>query len=148
MQLENPVTSRQSEPFFRSISLGVSETFQVMVLFKNSILSLFVGHSSIQLTGPVGIAQLTGEAAQAGISPLLEFTGFLSLSVAIMNILPLPALDGGTPVFRIPGVGQARQARLAQDRGHGAFHRLRAADIALALVVTYQDIMRIVKGGG
>ena len=146
MQLENPVTSKKAEPFFRSISLGISETFQVMVLFKNSILSLFVGTSSLQLTGPVGIAQLTGEAAQAGISPLLEFTGFLSLSVAIMNILPLPALDGGRLFFVF--LEWVRRGKRVSPKTEGMVHFIGfLLLITLALVVTYQDIFRIVKGG-
>jgi regulator of sigma E protease len=146
MELLNPVTSKQGEPFFRSISLGVTETFQTMVLFKNSILSLFVGNSSLQLTGPVGIAQLTGEAAQAGISPLLEFAGFLSLSLAIMNLLPLPALDGGRIAFVF--LEWIRRGKRVSPKTEGTVHLIGfLLLIALALVVTYQDIIRIVKGG-
>jgi regulator of sigma E protease len=146
IQLENIVTSKKGEPFFRSISLGVSETFQTMVLFKNSILSLFVGTSSMQLTGPVGIAQLTGEAAQAGISPLLEFAGFLSLSVAIMNLLPLPALDGGRLFFVF--LEWVRRGKRVSPQTEGTVHLIGfLLLIGLALVVSYQDIIRIVKGG-
>ena len=146
MQLENPVTSKKSESFFRSIQLGVGETFQTMVLFKNSILSLFVGTSSIQLTGPVGIAQLTGEAAQAGISPLLEFAGFLSLSVAIMNLLPLPALDGGRIAFVF--LEWVRRGKRISPKTEGTVHLIGfLLLIGLAVVVTYQDIARIISGG-
>lgn len=146
IQLENPVTSKKAEPFFRSIRLGVSETFQTMVLFKNSILSLFVGTSSMQLTGPVGIAQLTGEAAQAGISPLLEFAGFLSLSVAIMNLLPLPALDGGRLAFVF--LEWVRHGKRVSPQTEGKVHLIGfMLLIGLAVVVTYQDIVRIVSGG-
>jgi regulator of sigma E protease len=117
-----------------------------MVLFKNSILSLFVGTSGIQLTGPVGIAQLTGEAAQAGVSPLLEFTGFLSLSVAIFNILPLPALDGGRIVFVL--LEWVRGGKRVSPRTEGMVHLIGfLLLIALALAVTYQDIVRIISGG-
>jgi len=144
--LENPVVSKKGEPFFRSISLGVNETFQTMVLFKNAILSLFVGTSSMQLTGPVGIAQLTGEAAQAGISPLLEFTGFLSLSVAIMNLLPLPALDGGRLAFVF--LEWVRRGKRVSPKTEGMVHFIGfVLLIGLALIVTYQDIVRIVSGG-
>jgi len=144
--LENPVVSKKGEPFFRSISLGVNETFQTMVLFKNAILSLFVGTSSMQLTGPVGIAQLTGEAAQAGISPLLEFAGFLSLSVAIMNLLPLPALDGGRLAFVF--LECVRRGKRVSPKTEGKVHFIGfMLLIGLALVVTYQDIVRIVSGG-
>ena len=146
IQLENPVISKKGEGFFRSISLGVSETFQTMVLFKNSILSLLVGTNSMQLTGPVGIAQLTGEAAQAGISPLLEFAGFLSLSMAIMNLLPLPALDGGRLAFVF--LEWVRRGKRISPQTEGMVHFIGFVSlIGLALVVSYQDIIRIVKGG-
>ncbi len=146
MELVNPVTVKISEPLFRSISLGVKEAFQTMVLFKNSILSLFVGTSSLQLTGPVGIAQLTGQAAQAGISPLLEFAGFLSLSVAIMNLLPLPALDGGRIAFVF--LEWVRRGKRISPRTEGTVHMIGfMLLIGLALIVTYQDIFRIIRGG-
>jgi len=147
IQLENPVVYKKGETFFHSIQLGVGETFQTMVLFKNSILSLFVGTSSMQLTGPVGIAQLTGEAAQAGISPLLEFAGFLSLSVAIMNLLPLPALDGGRLFFVF--LEWVRRGKRVSPQTEGRVHLIGfLLLIGLAVVVTYQDIVRIVSGGG
>ncbi len=147
IQLENLATSKKGESFFRSISLGVNETFQTMVLFKNSILSLFVGTSSMQLTGPVGIAQLTGEAAQAGISPLLEFAGFLSMSVAIMNLLPLPALDGGRLAFVF--LEWVRRGKRVSPKTEGTVHLIGfMLLIGLALIITYQDIIRIVNGGG
>jgi regulator of sigma E protease len=146
VNLDNPVTSRKSEGFFRSIKLGVQEAFQTMSLFKNSILSLFVGNSSVQLTGPVGIAQLTGEAAQAGVGPLLEFTGFLSLSVAVMNILPLPALDGGRIAFVV--LEWIRRGKRISPRTEGMVHLIGfLLLIGLAVVVTYQDILRIIHGG-
>lgn len=147
IQLENMAVSKKGESFFRSIQLGVSETFQTMVLFKNAILSLFVGTSSMQLTGPVGIAQLTGEAAQAGISPLLEFAGFLSMSVAIMNLLPLPALDGGRLFFVF--LEWVRRGKRVSPQTEGRVHLVGfLLLIGLAVVVTYQDIARIISGGG
>jgi regulator of sigma E protease len=146
MEEVNPVTTKHGENFFRSISLGVTETFQTMVLFKNSILSLFVGTSQLQLTGPVGIAQMTGEAAQAGVSPLLEFAGFLSLSVAIMNILPLPALDGGRLAFVF--LEWVRGGKRVSPKTENTVHLIGfMLLILLAIVVTYGDITRIIHGG-
>ena len=51
------------------------------------------------LSGPVGIYQLTSEAAKGGFASLLNFIGFLSVNVGFMNLLPIPALDGGRLVF-------------------------------------------------
>ena len=56
------------------------------------------GSKTPEITGPVGIAQITGEAAQAGLLPLVYLVAMLSLNLGILNLLPIPALDGG----RIP----------------------------------------------
>jgi len=70
------------------------------VIFKNSILSMFIGTASISdVTGPVGIAEISGEVARAGWYTFLQWTALLSLNLAIINILPLPALDGGRIAF-------------------------------------------------
>jgi regulator of sigma E protease len=60
------------------------------------ILNIFTGHGAMEgLSGPVGIAAMAGQAATKGILNLSYFTGVLSMSLGIMNLLPLPALDGG-----------------------------------------------------
>ncbi len=146
IQIEDPVVSRVSEGFFHSIYLGVKDAFETMALYKNAVLSIFAGTESMQLTGPVGIAELTGEAARAGISPLLEFAGFLSLSVAIMNLLPLPALDGGRLVFVF--IEWVRHGKRVSPEIEGRVHLIGfILLIALSLVITFQDIVRIISGG-
>jgi regulator of sigma E protease len=141
----DPVISRQSEPFWRAIPHGISDTFQTFVLFKNAILSLFTGGSQLEVTGPVGIAQLTGEAAQAGVSILLQFAAFLSLNLAVINLLPLPALDGGRIVFVI--IEWFRGGKRISPRTEGIIHTIGfMLLIGFALLVTYQDILRIIRG--
>ncbi len=70
---------------------------------KNMVLTLkhlFTGSVGIQnLSGPVGIFSLTSNAAKQGFGTLLNFIGFLSVNVGFMNLLPIPALDGGRLVF-------------------------------------------------
>lgn len=70
---------------------------------KNMVLTLkhlFTGSVGIQnLSGPVGIFSLTSQAASHGFGTLLNFIGFLSVNVGFMNLLPIPALDGGRLVF-------------------------------------------------
>lgn len=61
---------------------------------------LFIGNLSVdELSGPVGIFSLTSQAASQGFGTLLNFIGFLSVNVGFMNLLPIPALDGGRLVF-------------------------------------------------
>ncbi|MBP9691487.1 site-2 protease family protein, partial [Candidatus Woesebacteria bacterium] len=56
---------------------------------------------AVEFSGPVGIAKIVGEARQYGLNALLQITAVLSLNLAVINILPFPALDGGRLVFII-----------------------------------------------
>jgi regulator of sigma E protease len=143
--LEATVES-QSYPFWRAIPMGVSQTIETMVLFKNAILSLFTGTTSIGgVAGPVGIAQITGEIAKAGVSPLLEWTAFFSLNLAIINILPLPALDGGRIIFVL--LEWVRRGKRISPKREGLVHLIGFFMLlAFILAVTYQDIIRIISG--
>ena len=100
------------------------------------------GHGGTEsLSGPVGIAVLAGKAASKGFLHLFFFSGVLSMSLGIMNLLPLPALDGGQIfmlslewLFRRPLGVKAHQ--LINTVGLALF-------VILALVVTYRDIVRL-----
>jgi len=141
----NPALVSQREPFWRAIPLGVMECIETFVLFKNGILSLFIGTETLQVGGPVAIAQITGEAAKAGISPLLEFAAFLSINLAIINIFPLPALDGGRIVFVL--LEWIRRGRRISPKTEGLIHGIGFALLMAAiLAITYQDILRIISG--
>lgn len=140
------LTERKTEPFWRAIPLGIKETFDTLVAFKDALFSLFSGGRPLQLTGPVGIAQLTGEATQAGFSILLRFAAFLSLNLAIINLLPLPALDGGRIIFII--IEGIRGGKRISPRVEGTIHFIGfILLIGLALLITYQDIARLISGG-
>ncbi|MFC1928330.1 RIP metalloprotease [Chloroflexota bacterium] len=135
----------QHYPFWKAIPLGVGACIETFVLFKNGIISMIIGAAPVTLAGPVGIAQLTGEAAKAGISPLLEFAAFLSINLAIINIFPLPALDGGRIAFVL--LEGARRGKRIAAKTEGVVHFIGFAMImAFILAITYQDIMRIISG--
>jgi len=143
-QTTDVVVTKVHDGFFTAISSGFRETGETMVLFKNSILSLIFG-APAQFAGPVGIAQMTGEVARAGFGPLLEFTAFLSLNLAILNILPVPALDGGRIAFVV--VEWARRGKRIDPQTEGKIHFIGfVLLIGLILLVTFQDIVRIVGG--
>ncbi|MFA5109373.1 MAG: RIP metalloprotease RseP [Patescibacteria group bacterium] len=107
-------------------------------LFKN----IFSGHKvSDQFAGPVGIATITGQAADLGLSYLLQFVALLSLNLAVLNILPFPALDGGRILFllieKIKGKPVRREVEaLIHNIG---FFLL----IALVIFITYKDIIKL-----
>ena len=138
------VDAKVSENIFSAIGMGLREAGETMVLFKNSILSRVCG-AYAQFSGPVGIVQISGEVARAGISPLLEFTAFLSLNLAILNLLPIPALDGGRIAF--VAVEWARRGKRIDPQTEGKIHFIGFVIlIMLIIMVTFQDIVRIIGG--
>jgi regulator of sigma E protease len=133
-------------PFWQAIPEGAVDCVQIFVLFKNGIMSIIIGTTPAQFTGPVGIAQLTGEVARAGISPLFEFTAFLSINVGIFNIFPLPGLDGGRIAFVL--VEWIRRGKRVPAKTEGLIHLIGFALLMIFfLAITFQDISRIVSGG-
>ncbi|MFC2001460.1 RIP metalloprotease [Chloroflexota bacterium] len=145
VRTSNPTIVRQSYPFWQAIPKGIGECVKTFVLFKNAIISMIIGAVPVLLTGPVGIAQLTGEVARAGFSPLLEFTAFFSINLAIINIFPLPALDGGRIVFVL--LEWVRRGKRVPPKTEGMIHVIGFAMLIAAMVaITYQDIIRIIAG--
>lgn len=136
---------KKQQPFWEAIPSGVNECIETFVLFKNAILGLFIGTYEFEVGGPVAIAQISGEVAQAGISPLLQFTAFFSINLAIINLLPLPALDGGRIAFVL--LEWVRRGKRISPQKEGRVHMIGfALLIGLMLAVTYQDIIRIIGG--
>ncbi|MBA7606647.1 putative zinc metalloprotease [subsurface metagenome] len=143
--LANRTVVSQSYPFWEAIPMGAGECVETFVLFKNEIIRIFIGASSFQVTGPVGIAQMTGEVARSGISPLLEFAGFISINLAIINLFPIPALDGGRIIFVL--VEWIRRGKRVSPRTEGLVHAIGFIMLMAAiLALTYQDIARIIAG--
>jgi regulator of sigma E protease len=141
----DPTIVSQSEPFWRAIPMGAIHTIETLVLFKNGILSLLIGAVPMEVTGPIGIAQIATEVAKAGVSPLLEFAAFLSINLAILNIIPLPALDGGRMAFVL--LEWARRGKRVPPKKEGLVHLVGLFMlVGLILVITYQDILRIMSG--
>ena len=146
VSLANPTIIRQYYPFWKAIPIGAGACIEAYVIFKNGILSTIIGTAPATVTGPVGIAQITGEVAKAGISPLLEFAAFLSINLALLNIFPLPALDGGRIAFVL--LEWVRRGKRISAKVEGMVHFVGFAMImAFILLVTYQDIIRIISGG-
>ncbi len=141
----SPTVVRESYPFWQAIPKGIERSIKAFVLFKNAIISMIIGAAPAIIGGPVAIAQLTGEVAEAGLGPLIEFAAFLSINLGIINILPLPALDGGRMVFVL--MEWVRRGRRISARTEGMIHMVGfALLIAFILAITYQDILRIISG--
>jgi regulator of sigma E protease len=96
---------------------------------------------AVELSGPVGIAVMTGEVAQLGFAYLLQFTALLSINLAIINVFPLPALDGGRVLFLM--LEKFRGAPIC-SRVEGMVHSIGFAVLmGLVLFVTYRDVLKL-----
>lgn len=86
-----------SYSFFEAISVGINELFTNTRLYVKSLFMLFTGQVDVSksLGGPVKIAQYASKSAEGGAADFLQFMAILSLSLAFLNLLPIPALDGG-----------------------------------------------------
>jgi len=80
-----------------AVRYSVDENIRIIQLTKTALAQVFVGKRSARdtLTGPVGIAQIVGQAAQEGSGQVIRLTALLSLNLGIFNLLPIPVLDGG-----------------------------------------------------
>ncbi len=143
---EPPLVTSVSEPIWKAVPLGVAECWQTLVLFKNEIIHWILGTTTPQVTGPVGMAEMTGMVVQSGFSPLLEFAAFISINLGIVNILPLPALDGGRIAFVL--LEMVRRGRRISPKTEGLIHAIGfMLLIGLMVLVTFGDISSIVTTG-
>lgn len=85
----------------KSLVEGVKHTGYVIGAFYQGIGEILARRVEPDLSGPIGIFQLTSVASQAGLLTLMQFTAFLSINLAIFNLLPIPVLDGGGMLFVI-----------------------------------------------
>ena len=101
-----PTTDRvlKKYGFFESIARGIAEaarmTVEITILFFGFLFKLVTGKIALAtagktVAGPLLIAKVSGDVAQSGISNLLQFTSLISINLALINLLPIPMLDGG-----------------------------------------------------
>lgn len=84
------------------IIFGFKETYNIMIGIIDALRQMITGQFSLNnLGGPVAIYALTDNAVQQGLTSLLFFAGYLSVNLGIVNLLPIPALDGGKIIFNI-----------------------------------------------
>ena len=133
--------------FFRAFFEGFLTTAdllrEVTIGLFGFIAQAFRGEADFgAITGPVGIAGLVGEARTLGLVYLLSFTAFISINLAVINLLPVPALDGGRLLFLgIEGIiRRPIPVRITRALNAAGFVLL----ILLMVVITYRDIVRMI----
>jgi regulator of sigma E protease len=125
-----------------AVGESVRRSWEASGLIFRTLGGLFTGHTSMrQLQGPVGIAQLSGEAAQISLISLLSFMAMLSLNLGLLNLMPVPVLDGGhILIMGLEGIARRDFSMQAKEK------MLLAGFVVLMMLmvtVIYNDLTRI-----
>ena len=124
-----------------AIPYGFTQSWSLATRILTVLKSLVTGHFSLnKLAGPVGIYTMTSSAAAGGINSLVFFLAYLSLNLGIMNLIPIPVLDGGKILLNLVEI--IRRKPLSRDK-EGIVTMIGAGLMVLLLVaVTLNDILR------
>lgn len=124
-----------------ALVMAVDRNFRIISRMISGIGEIIFGGAAGDVSGPIGVIQMTGEMAEAGMLPLLNFAALLSLNLGIVNLLPIPALDGGHFVMLL------LEAVRGKPLGEEALGNIQMIGIAclvtIMLFATKNDIVRI-----
>ncbi|MDT8901331.1 RIP metalloprotease RseP [Anaeroselena agilis] len=121
--------------------MAVKQTVVVTAAIFGGLVQMITGQAPADVAGPIGVAQMTGQVARMGFLPLLQFAAFLSINLGLINLLPVPVLDGGhlvTLAFEaVRGKPLSRsKLQIIQTIGFALL-------MTLMLLATFKDITRI-----
>lgn len=139
-------TATKKYPWYQAFPQGIqatgSATLIIMEGYKDAISKLFKGlPTGVQVMGPVGIFQLSTEAFQLGINYFFQFLGVISIYLAIFNMLPIPAADGGKLLFL--GIEAVRKRPISQKLEQNITSVSFILLVIIAILVTIKDITRL-----
>lgn len=151
-EIKTPLLGVVSAGSFKEIKLGIMgtlnegflKTWDIIKLTCLTVIKLFQGIVSIKtLGGPILIGQMTGQLAEQSWAYLIPFTAVISINLGILNLLPIPILDGGFIIFLLIELVMGRPLNIrkrefAQKLGMGLL-------VLLMVVVIYNDITRILQ---
>ncbi len=127
----------------RAVAVGSYQTWQIVERTSTFLGRLFSGRESAdQVSGPIGIAAMSGEMAKVGLGTLLNLVAILSASIGFFNLLPIPLLDGGHLLYYLIEAVRGRPLSLrAQELGF----RMGLAIVGLLMVfATSNDLLRVI----
>jgi len=133
--------STQKINIFSSFSKGLNTTGNIIKLVFSSTIEMITGKIPVDISGPLGIAQMTGEVAKLGFLNLLYFTAILSIFIGLTNLLPIPILDGGH--LLILAIEKIRAKPLEPEKANFIYLIGISLMITVFIIATYKDILRI-----
>ncbi|WP_227369056.1 sigma E protease regulator RseP [Halomonas sp. M20] len=125
-----------------SVGRALSRTADMTVLTLDSIRKMLVGLiSPSNLSGPITIARIAGDTARSGLESFISFMAYLSISLGVLNLLPIPVLDGGHLLYYLI---EAARGRPVSDAAQAVGLRIGMAMVGtLMLMAIYFDLMRL-----
>lgn len=129
-------------PPLQAIALGFEETWFVVERTMSYLAGVVVGRESAdQLGGPARIAQVAGQMASLGVMPIINLAAVLSVSIGLLNLFPIPLLDGGHLLFYAV---EAIRGRPLSDRAQEVGFRIGLAIVLMLMIfATFNDILRL-----
>jgi len=125
-----------------ALARAVATTWDNGVMILGSIGKMLVGDISVRhLSGPITIAKVAGASAQYGVVPLLQFMALLSVSLGVLNLLPIPVLDGGHLMYY--GVEAVRGKPLSEHVQELGYRIGLSLVIGLMVLALYNDVLRL-----
>ncbi len=137
----SPVMANARMSLLQSLGGGFTAVWGVIAGWFMALASLFHGAGASDFIGPVGIGQVIGQAEQQGPGSLLFVAGILTANLGLINLLPIPALDGSRLAFI--GLEWLRGRPIDPERENFIHFLGFALLILLSVVVTYRDILRL-----
>ena len=130
---------------FQAVPAGFQQTWRMTVILADSMKMLFTGEAGMDdISGPVGITTIIGDAARQGMLDLLVLMAFLSVNLGLLNLLPIPALDGSKILFA--AVEWVRGKRIDPER-EATIHWIGFLILmGLMVLATVNDIGRFIEG--
>lgn len=126
---------------FSAFSKGIITTGNIIKLIFSNIIEMITGKIPLEIAGPLGIAQMTGEAAKLGFTNLLYFTAILSIFIGLFNLLPIPILDGGHLLILV--IEKLRGKPLEPEKINFMYLIGISLIIIIFVIATYKDILRV-----
>jgi len=121
---------------------GAERSWQIVERTGSFIAGLFTGRECVdQLGGPIRIAQISGQVATLGFIPMLELAALLSVSIGLLNLFPVPLLDGGHLLFY--GIEAVRGRPLSEQAQEIGFRVGLALVLMLMIFTTFNDALQI-----
>lgn len=140
--LYDPVRQEVRYGPLAAVGEAAASTWEATALTLNMLWKIVLGEASVKnLSGPINIAQYAGESASMGLTPFLRFLALVSISLGVLNLLPVPVLDGGHLLYNAI---EAVRGRPLSEAAQGVGQQIGLALLVMLMgLVFYNDLLRV-----